>query len=363
MKTLTCLLFPVLLFAQNPFPDTLLLSNGKTYPCLITSIDDSKVDFLYLNNRNESLVLEAVDQLSIEDLGIVYSGSQGFTKNVDQIKEYINVRVGKLAEEQLVQQELLKMSVVSSTGQSDISSSPQLIEYQKPFEMKKWSFGILLIPYFSGTTYDVVYYSGSYPPDFTTIGYANSEINMQGQLAYYVGSNFMLTLDVTYSSSFNETNSENHNRSEYNDYDYGYKTTDGLYLFDFSFGAKYYFLKFVPGNVNIYALAGFGKQFASANADQENLYPDPVPTPIIEDNLEEYIEGLNSPWHFDFGFGAEYLFNKSLSLNSNIRFIYASISSNYDYRYISEFETRTQSIEYSNSEFITRIGLGLNFYF
>lgn len=366
MKTVICLLFPVLLFAQNPFPDNLLLTDGRTYPCLVTNIDDSKVEFVYSNNKSESIVIIAVDQLTIEELGIVYSAGQGFAINIDQIKNFVNERMEKLAEVQLVQEELAKLTAVSTLEPVGDTGEMELGEYfenQKPFQMKKWSFGVLLIPYYSGRIYELIYYSGSYPPEFYTGSVATNEINMQGQLAYAPASNFMLTLDVTYSSSYNERSSESHSRNEYNNYDYGTKTTDGLYLFDFSFGVKYYFLKFFPRTVNIYALAGIGKQFASVDANSEDLYPGPEPSPIIEDNMEEYLESLNSPWHFDFGFGVEYLFNESLSLNSNIRFIYASISSEYDYRLVSDFETVTQTIEYSNSEFITRIGLGMNFYF
>jgi hypothetical protein len=366
MKTFICLLFPFLIFAQNPFPDTLLLTDGRTYPCLITSIDDTKVEFLYLNNKSESLVLKAVDQLSIEELGAVYSTSQGFTKNVEQVDEFVNDRLEKMTDEQLVQQELAKLTAVSNSeqmGDADSTELAEYFEYQKPFQMKKWSFGVLLIPYYSGRIYSVIQYGGQNPPEIYINSFTNNEINMQGQLSYGILSNIMVTLDVAYSSSYSEYSSEYHSRNEYDPYDSGLKETDGLYLFDFTLGLKYYFLEFFPNNVNIYALLGLGQQFASAEVTDEDLYPGPEPIPIIEDNMAEYLEGMNSPWHLDFGFGVEYLFNESISLNSNIRFIYNSISSEYDYRYIYENETASRTIEYSNSEFITRIGLGLNFYF
>jgi hypothetical protein len=363
MKTIICFLFPVLLLAQNSLPDTLVLIDGRTFPCLITSMSDAKVDMIYSNNKNETVVLKAITFLNIENLGMVYMDEHGITMELDKINLFLENRMQQITDNEMIQQDLLKLSVVSGNEQTGVIGSNQLTNLSKQFEMKKWSFGVLFIPYYSGRIYEIIYYSGSYPPEFYTGSFATNEINMQGQLAYAPASNFMLTLDVTYTSSYTERSSESHTRSQYYEYDSGIKTTDGLYLFDFSLGVKYYLLKFLPGNVNIYALAGFGKQFASADASQENLFPDPGPVPIVDDNLEEYLEGLNSPWHMDFGFGVEYLFNESLSLNSNIRFIYASVSSEYDYRYVSEFETNTQSIEYSNSEFLTRIGLGLNFYF
>lgn len=366
MKAVICLLFPVLLFAQNPFPGSLVLTNGRTYTCLITSVSDSKVEIIYLNNRTESIVLIAVDQLSINELGIVYSASQGFTKDVDKIKDFVDDRMEKIAEEQLVQRELAKLTAASNSeqfGKVDNTGLTGYFESQKPFQMKTWSFGVLLIPYYSGTRYRVIHYIGQYPPQVITQSYAENEINMESQLSFGITPNIKLIFDAVYSSTFNELRYEYHSRSEFNEYDSGLLSTSGLDIIDFSIGAKYYFIDFIPNNVSIYAIAGFGKQFAFAEVKDENLFPEPGPTPIIEDNYEDYVEGLNSPWHFNFGFGAEYLFNESLSLNTNIRFIYSTVSSDYDYRFISEFETNTQTIEYSSSEFITRIGLGINFYF
>lgn len=366
MKTVICLLFPVLLFAQIPYPDTLLLTDSRTYPCLVTSIDGAKINFRYLNNKDESIVSKAVEKLSIEELGTVYTSNQGFIKDVYQINIFVNSRLEKIAEEQLVQQELAKLSAISSSEQigTDYTNQPEnYIVYQKPFKTKKWSFGVLLIPYYSGTIYSVIQYYSYNPPDVLISSYANNEINIQGQLAYALVSDVMLTLDVSYSSTYSELSSEYHRRNEFEDFDSGLKTTNGLYLFDFSLGLKYYFLEFNSNNVNIYALAGFGRQFAFADVSEENLYPGPGPRPIIEDNMADYLEEMNSPWHLDFGFGAEYLFNESLSLNSNIRFIYTNASSEYDYRYIDNYETITRSIEYSTSEFVTHIGIGINFYF
>ncbi len=366
MKTVICLLFPALLFAQNPFPDNLLLTDGRTFSCLVSGIDDSKIEFIYMNNKSESMVLKAVDQLAIEGLGIVYSAGQGFAKDADQINKFVDDRMEKLEEEQLVQEELAKLSAVSNSEQMGNTSNTELaeyFEYQKPFEMKKWSFGVLLIPYYSGRIYSVIQYYGQNPPEVYINSFAENEINLQGQLSYGIVSNVRLTLDVAYSSSYSEQSSEYHRRNEFEGYDSGLRTTNGLYMFDFTLGLKYYFLEFLPNDVNIYALLGFGQQFASAEVTEEDLYPGPEPDPIIEDNMAEYLEGMNSPWHLDFGFGVEYLFNESISLNSNIRFIYASINSEYDYRYITEFETVNRTFEYSSSEFITRIGLGLNFYF
>ena len=80
-----------------------------------------------------------------------------------------------------------------------------------------------------------------------------------------------------------------------------------------------------------------------------------------EDNIEEFTEELNSPWHFNFGFGAEYFFNESLSLNSNIRVLYSSSSGEYNSRYVYKTESSSRVEERSFTNFSTKIGLGLNF--
>jgi len=365
MKSLILLLFPILLFAKSPYPDTLILSNGKIYSCLITDISDSKIEMIYSNNRHESVIFQAIEQLSIDKLGIVYTSGRGFIEAQDHLNEFIEERNKEIENDQLVQNDLERLALVSSGVQDETSNDiGSMYPYnQNSFKAKKWSFGVLLIPYYSGTRYRVVHYIGQYPPQVLTQSYAENEINMESQLSFGITSNIRLIFDAAYSSTFNELRYEYHSRGEFNEYDSGSLTTSGLDIIDFSLGVKYYFIEFIPNNVSIYAIAGFGKQFAFAQERDENLFPEPGPAPIIEDNYEDYVEGLNSPWHFNFGFGAEYLFNESLSLNTNIRFIYSTISSNYDYRYISEFETNTQSIEYSSSEFITRIGLGINFYF
>jgi hypothetical protein len=237
-----------------------------------------------------------------------------------------------------------------------------LIEYQKPFQMKKWSFGILLIPYYSGTIYTVIPPSERYPPEVITIGNSDNELNMQGQLSFRIVSKIMGTLDLAYTSTYNELRWELHNTGGY-EYTGGTLMTNELNLFDFTLGLKYYTFEYFPNTVNFYLLAAFGHQFATAEVNDKDLFPGPGPNPIIDDNMAEYLEGLNSPWHLDFGFGVEYLFNESLSLNSNIRIIYSSISSEYNYVYSSEYGSENHSVEYSNSEFKTRIGFGLNFYF
>jgi hypothetical protein len=228
---------------------------------------------------------------------------------------------------------------------------------------KKWSFGILYVPYFSGTNYRVVTIDNGYnPPSIYIYNIVNNETNMEAQLSYGITPELRATIDAGYTSSFVEERSETHYTNLDYSNDYGIINTIGLKLLDFNLGLKYYFGKFFSDKVNIYALAGFGKQIAFAQNEYKNLYPDEIQY-IQEDNLEEFTEDLNSPWHFNIGFGAEYFFNESLSLTSNIRILYSSAYGKYNYRYVYASTSSTREEEYTKSDFITRIGLGLNFYF
>lgn len=366
MKTLICFLLPVLLFAQNPYPDTLQLIDGREYPCLITGIDDTKLSMIYADNRDESIILRAVGKVVLENNGTIFSSGTGFSKDLKFIQSFISSRLKNLDEEIIIQEELSKLSPDSENTRPDITKDIRLtkiIKNQHQAVDNNWSFGILLIPYYSGTLYRVVYGSGYYPQQITTLSYTNNEMNMEGQLSFKAAPKFHLTLNATYTSSFSELRSESHSRGEYNNYDAGDISTVGLKLFDLNIGVKYYFLNMISERVTIYGLAGVGKQFAFAENKFEILFQTQVPPYIVDDNMEEYLEGLNSPWHFNIGFGAEYFFNESLSLVSNIRFLYSAVSAKYNYRYVAENVQHTNSIDYKRSDFITRIGLGLNFYF
>lgn len=359
MKTILFLLVPIFLFGQNPYPDNIFLSNGKTYSCLITGVSYDKIDMIYANNKSESVILKALDQLTIEGLGTVYKSGNGFTTEVNQVEVFIENRNKKREEEFVIKEELARLSEQENNYQSETTS--ELLIVNKTVENGNWSFGVLYIPYYSGTKY-VINYNSPYPPSTpVTYSIADFETNLEGQLSYGIVSGLRVTLDATYSSSFAETRYERHVSGNYVD-DYGTLSTIGLKLIDFNIGIKYYFNDFITEMVSIYALAGFGKQFAFAKSKYEELFQT-EPGYTVQDNAEEYLKDLNSPFHFNLGFGVEYFFNESLSLTSNIRVLYSVVSGKYDYKYISEFETQTRSEEYTSSDIITRFGLGLNFYF
>jgi hypothetical protein len=79
MKTLAVLLFSISLLAQNPYPDTLFLKDGRSFPCLVTDINESGVSFIYSDNKKESLIIEALEGLSVENYGKINSSVLGYS--------------------------------------------------------------------------------------------------------------------------------------------------------------------------------------------------------------------------------------------------------------------------------------------
>jgi len=367
MKILLLVLLPFFVFAQNPYPDTISLIDGRTYPCLITKAEESKVEFIYMDEQTEFIILLAIDKISLQDMGDIYSKDGGYKSNLEEIENYISKRMDKLDKEKQTSDELKRLSMIKEELREEKADRIDK-EIEEVFDKKlspienDWSFGVLYVPYYSGNYYTVI--RKTYPQDdLYTFSNSRNETNMEAQLTYLLTKNLRVTLDVSYSSSFAESRYETHIIYSDTAFANGNISTMGLKLFDFNIGLKYYFKDIIKGKVSAFILAGAGKQFAIVEDKDENLFPPVDPLYTSEDNIKEYIKGLNSPWHFNFGFGAEYFFNESLSLTSSIRFIYSSLDSNYDYRYISEYWTTSDVTDISMSEFATRVGLGLNFYF
>lgn len=354
MKYLLFLLFPLFIYAQDSYPDTLVMLNGKTFPCYITDFNESAVKFIYANNVPELTVLYSVQRIVLAENGTVYQSDSGFLMDLDSIEAYLNIRREKLEQEQ---------------GSKEVQEAIPVLEKEEYHQIKyskenNWSFGVLYIPYYSGKIYSYIR-NINYPYTPQIISITNTETNMEAQFSYRLLQKLHVTFDIGFTSTFVEIRDETHVRNENPNYNYdtGYLDSKDLNIFTFNIGLKYYFTNFLNKNVSVYALAGLGKQIAFVDVKFETLFKEPQPGVINEDNMDEYLKDLNSPWHVNIGFGAEYFFNKSLSLFSNIRFYYSRVSAKYDSRNINNFQTQTNTSEYTSLEVVTRIGIGLNFYF
>lgn len=347
MKYLITLFVPILIFSQNNYKDKLYLIDGKEYSCMLTSMDEHRVSFVYLNNINESIIWDALDKLEIDSYGIVYQKGKGFISDFDLVKDFINQRTNKILSKEhekklLIESEITKLK-------------PNLPSH------KKWSVGLLFIPFYSGENYRVSY--ESYPrPNFYIFTNSFNEVNLEWFLNYSLSNKFDLSFDVSYSSDYSER------RSVYSETSSLYSANQGSFVkssmkkFNIHLGVKYYLFQKEQENVNVFFLAGFGRQIAFSEEITSNLFPNPN-SPIVEDNMSDFLEDINSPWHFNAGFGTEYFLNNSVSLTSAIRFLYSSSSGTYKIRLIEQSYTSTSELETSISKVITRIGFGLNFYF
>jgi len=239
-----------------------------------------------------------------------------------------------------------------------------------------WSFGILYTPVSPEQVYLVYYpyyydYYGPFRPDMMSYPYPetyvseNTEPQMEAQLTirHPRYNRVRVTLDFSYTRTYTRDVSAEHRvypaASSY--YDNGNRNIDDLKLFRISIGFKYYFSALRVQKVSPYLVAGGGKQMAFVTHRDENMYPDPGVTET--DNSEDYLKELNSPFHLYVGFGAEYPFNKSLSLFALVRFYYSWADSKYDYRYLSDTYVVTRTTDSDVADLVKRVGLGLNFYF
>ena len=254
-------------------------------------------------------------------------------------------------------------------NQNEIQSEKQLsIDQQKNNQNKpRWSFGVIYIPYYSNKIYKY-FRNPYYSNQFYITSDSENIIMMEGQFSYLFYPGLRLTLDIGYLSTYSRNKSEEHVRYDdpnYIDYDNGTIETDDLKIFSFNFGIKYYLVKLKSQRVSPYVLAGIGKKFAFVNNKSEILYQDGIPDITFDDNRNEFLEDLNSPFQINLGFGAEYMLNNFISLFSNIKFYYSKRNAEYDYREIWNYSQRkeTGKTEYKNSEIATHIGLGINYYF
>jgi len=331
------------MYAQQPYRDTLFMFNDKVYPCFVTDINESSIKFIYSNNAYESAILKSVSKIVLNNYGEVYNSEKGFLLSMDTLQNISESRWEKLVQEKKHEEQLEELN--AEILQNDNS------------EINRWSFGVVYIPYSSRKTY---YLNNSPVFGISVYSFINNETRMEGQFAYLVSPNLRLTFDIGYSLAFTEERDESHTTDGSYVFDSGTLNSRDLKLFNFNLGLKVYFKNFLEEKVTAYWLGGIGKQIAFGSTTNENLY---TSQPAVINNDDEYLEELNSPWHFNVGFGAEYFFNKSLSLFSMMRFSYSIVSAEYKSTTFSGTQRTTSNIQSKDSEITTDFGLGLNFYF
>jgi hypothetical protein len=164
-------------------------------------------------------------------------------------------------------------------------------------------------------------------------------------------------MDFSYSSTTYKAERTEITASDRNQFE----SQDDLSLLRLTIGMQYYFITKTPARVAPSITFGIGKQFAFATRVAKSSSSDIYDS--FSDNIEEYIEDMNSPFLLVFGLGAEYAFNHSLSLFSAVRLYYSSYSAEYNRKNSDPYYPVTIKEKTEESEIYTRVGLGLIYYF
>ncbi len=376
MRYFIFLFFPVLLFSQVITPrDTLYLKNGQVFPCSITSIEKNLVKVLSDEEGVESAAsVTRINKIFLEDNGIIYTSENGYSNTMDYFETYTTKRIDRWEKElqrseeekerqkELEERKKQRLQQIAEKNIYTPEPDDEVRDYSGNVE-NKWSFGVYYVPEFSG---ELSYYRVYSLDDDNYYITSNSASSLfESHLTYSVLKNLRLFIDVGFISVSDESRSETHTRYIEGDSesDYGYDNEADYKFLNINFGCKYYLTGLKENRVRAFVSAGFGKQLAFIEQKAEDLFSDDEPDYQLDNNMKEFLEEMNSPWNFNIGFGAEYYFNKSLSLYSAIKIYYLRRTAEYNERYLNDTYTRSSQREIKNSGFNTRIGLGLNFYF
>jgi hypothetical protein len=366
MKIIMFLLFPLLSIAQTYMPDKLILYTGDSIDCLITNFNDSKIFFDYSTGYSDLVAKQAVEEIYLENFGTVYQMSSGFLADEDDLLDFIKERHNNIKLHDKIKEQIRRIKLIQTaeTDSSLVNNPIDLLSaYSEDYkEMKKWSFGMQILPYDSR---NIIYVDGinDYSIGIRTVKYNADKINFTANLSYLITHNISLLFETNYYSTHSEDSYEMHQRNYNYENDYGTTYKYGLKIFDLSLGVKYYFTDLNDDNVNLYTVFSVGKQFAFVQNVRKDLLYEPAPSQQIDNNIEDFTEQLNSPFHFKLGFGVDYFINNYLSIGSSIKLNYSQFDGTYKARNITDDFNNSSMRKYSFEEFSTIIGLGVSFYF
>jgi hypothetical protein len=263
---------------------------------------------------------------------------------------------------------LLPVLLLAQNAENSFNKKEQVTEERKVTENEdtfpRFSFGSLYIPY--TTSYIYVYNFSSYY-DFYQVQHVERQFSaMEAQFSYLFTKKVGLTLEISYNSSYLKENSTEEYLAYYDTTSWSENEKNGIKKLNLIVNLKYYPFSIQTDQVSPYILLGFGKQFSQYkySYDETDEYES---SEIIDDNYEEFMSDINSPYIFKVGFGAEYFIYKSFSVFTVIRFAYQYAEGEYRYKRVlkgSEYEyvdKKNQKREQSSTT--TKVGIGLNFYF
>jgi hypothetical protein len=351
-------LIPIITLAQGKsYPDTIIAHHSKVYPCRILQISPDGFKLVYGANQQTVFSIRIAKSIMVESFGTVYDREDGFKTALGPVQDYINERNKIYFELNRMDSLAAIPAVKTSKTEGDSSSFFDEVGSNN-------SFGFFYSPLVQGKRVTLLrsYYNES---EYTIIDEFSTIV--ESQFTTKLVDKMYLIFNVAYNASTTKTRSENHqvDFDPIGQADSGSDQLSSLKIFTIETGLKYYFNNFIPRQTRIYLSAGIGKKLAFVENKNKELFKDEPPNDERKetDNLDQFLEGLNSPFLLQLGFGAEYYFNKSLSVHSSIRFYYASISANRKQTELNEYREIKRTVKYESDEINTHIGLGLNFYF
>lgn len=357
MKIIIFILLVGVLYAKNiQKPDSLVSTNNKGVNANIISIDDNIVK-IETNKKQSDYLLESIDKIFVDTLGEVYNKKNGFIIKLTQLQNFLNSRYKNvIKEKERLRESINKQNIKSNQNNVRVNNLLQI----KNSGNKKWSFSIIYsLGHKQIENYNFIL-SSIKPTPFVSLIYQTSTGEFESELTYKVFNSLQVAAFLGYSSaSFNRRIT-----TESDAYKNGIEEQNTLNRFLFEIGLKYYLGKLLLNNVTAFIVGTIGKQYAFSNTYSNTLFINPSYVYIIEDNSDSFIEDLNSPLLLTLGFGAEYFFNKSLSISGLLRYSYSDVSSEYH----SKATSPSGSIVINkrtvrNAKLVYRTGLGINFYF
>ncbi|MEA1986011.1 MAG: hypothetical protein U9N76_00805, partial [Candidatus Marinimicrobia bacterium] len=349
------------------------MKSGKKISCFVTEMNSTAIQLKYNNNKHASGTgLNNVEKVVLGKNKIVYQSDKGYLVNLQTLEQYLSKRKDIREKKLITMQKQIQKKKEMKIAQTTKNPLTKMRFNMKYHKKGNWSFGANYIPQFNLNVYMLDYYNPFPYAEYyySIVKHSFSTPNIDGQFTWKISQKLGLTFSVSYLSDFDKERYEDQrNYDDGDSYEYGHVNTNDLQIFSFNLGFKYYLSEMAKRKVSPYIIIGAGKQIASVTEKSIGLFDGGSSSDIIEDNEEEFLEKINSPFNINGGFGVEYAFNKSLSLFSNIQIFYSTVEATYTYRKIHNsdypYYAYSQKIDrvINTSNTYTRIGLGLNFYF
>lgn len=349
------LLLSTLIYSQeNINPDNLVSKSTISQNCFVKNVNSNYIIIKSVDNSESKIFLNTISKLTIDNLGLVYSESTGYSVSLDSINSFLNDR----------------------NADYNVVNSQEMLVFDEPTHYfngdKRWSFAIHYFPSIEKKYvfqyYTYIYDGSSYLERLYPTLYYELEQNlilMESQLGFNVANNLFAVLSIGYSADLYRSSSTT---TDYNDYDGITKNTNenqnSMDKFLFEIGLKRYFRDFGVGNVNPFITFSIGKHFAFADNYNKSYYAGQINNYKYVNNENEFMEGLNSPIIISLGFGTEYAISESLSLSGFLNVKYSSASSTYKWeKYYLGLVTERGDKDVENTTIRFNTGLGLNFFF